>query len=328
MNSQKQGAWTLGPSISAHEPGVLYFTSEHENGRGRADIYRIEYQMRGQADASQHYQDWLEFKKELAVEAGGPQGFYAIQDMRELHPGESAYLSSGDVDKLRWTQAAPATDPRAGAVQDGRALIRGPGIEERDLLQSKGEPLALPSGLTVRGSLLREKALKLWLYNAKLPQRKGFEALDYFPYDARGVIIRHSSGATSSRCPVNYLDSREQAGIMYWSATLQAQIGGKTYDLKTYSYSNDWKEIEVVLLLLRDRTSGKTHLRWRTRGERRGPEGIAAAAHVRPEHRVQLPVRALRRFQLPAGAAPTTLDMELKYGEKYPPLFSGHSAER
>jgi hypothetical protein len=43
VNSQKPGAWTLGPSISAHEPGVLYFTSEHENGRGRADIYRIEY---------------------------------------------------------------------------------------------------------------------------------------------------------------------------------------------------------------------------------------------------------------------------------------------
>jgi hypothetical protein len=45
VNSQKQGAWTLGPSISAHEPGVLYFTSEHEAGRGRADIYLIEYQM-------------------------------------------------------------------------------------------------------------------------------------------------------------------------------------------------------------------------------------------------------------------------------------------
>ncbi len=46
VNSQKQGAWTLGPSISPHEPGVLYFTSEHENGRGRADIYRIEYQVK------------------------------------------------------------------------------------------------------------------------------------------------------------------------------------------------------------------------------------------------------------------------------------------
>jgi hypothetical protein len=43
VNSQKQGAWTLGPSISLHEPGVLYFTSERADGRGRADIYSIEY---------------------------------------------------------------------------------------------------------------------------------------------------------------------------------------------------------------------------------------------------------------------------------------------
>ncbi len=46
VNSKKHGAWTLGPSISPHDPGALYFTSEHENGRGRADIYRIEYRVR------------------------------------------------------------------------------------------------------------------------------------------------------------------------------------------------------------------------------------------------------------------------------------------
>jgi TolB protein len=43
VNSQQQGAWTLGPSISSHDPGALYFTSQHADGRGRADIYRIEY---------------------------------------------------------------------------------------------------------------------------------------------------------------------------------------------------------------------------------------------------------------------------------------------
>jgi Tol biopolymer transport system component len=43
VNSQKPGAWTLGPSISPHDPGALYFTSEHTEGRGRADIYRIDY---------------------------------------------------------------------------------------------------------------------------------------------------------------------------------------------------------------------------------------------------------------------------------------------
>jgi TolB protein len=52
VNSKKQGAWTLGPSISAHEPGVLYFTSEHEDGRGRADIYRIEYRQQLSGDSA------------------------------------------------------------------------------------------------------------------------------------------------------------------------------------------------------------------------------------------------------------------------------------
>jgi TolB protein len=45
VNSQKPGAWTLGPSVSPHDPGALYFTSEHDKGRGRADIYRIEYEL-------------------------------------------------------------------------------------------------------------------------------------------------------------------------------------------------------------------------------------------------------------------------------------------
>ena len=50
VNSQKPRAWTLGPSISLHEPGVLYFTSEHADGRGRADIYRIEYEWASDED--------------------------------------------------------------------------------------------------------------------------------------------------------------------------------------------------------------------------------------------------------------------------------------
>jgi len=45
VNSQKAGAWTLGPSISMHERGVLYFTSERDGGLGRADIWRIEYRI-------------------------------------------------------------------------------------------------------------------------------------------------------------------------------------------------------------------------------------------------------------------------------------------
>jgi TolB protein len=46
INASAPDAWTFGPSISAHDPGALYFTSQREEQRGRADIYRIEYSLK------------------------------------------------------------------------------------------------------------------------------------------------------------------------------------------------------------------------------------------------------------------------------------------
>ena len=43
INSRQPDAWTFGPSVSAHDPGALYFTSHHAEHRGRADIYRIRF---------------------------------------------------------------------------------------------------------------------------------------------------------------------------------------------------------------------------------------------------------------------------------------------
>jgi hypothetical protein len=279
------------------------------------------------ADDSKHYQDWLAFKKAFAEEVGGPTGIYAIQDMLELDPGKSAYLSSGGVDSLRWAKTAPSTTIAQVQFKDRRALIRGPGIEERDLLLPAGEALALPNGLTVRGTLLRGEILKLWLYNPKLPARKGFEALDYYPYDSRGVItgtFRPNEQPTK----MSYLDSREQAGTMYVVGTLQARVEGKTYDLKAYSYRNDWNQIEALLLLLRDRTSGKT-----TYGG-----GRVVDIHVpkgSPPRTITFDLNTAysflcahsEYFNCPLVLA-NNLDVELKFGEKYPPLFSGNSAKR
>src|SRR5688572_33042381 len=87
---------------------------------------------------SQHYQDWLNFKKAFAEEVGGPTGIYAIQDMLELEPGESAYLSSGGVDSLRWAKTATPTTIAQVKFKDRRALIRGTGIKERDMIHPIG----------------------------------------------------------------------------------------------------------------------------------------------------------------------------------------------
>ncbi len=277
--------------------------------------------LRAHADDSQHYRDWLAFKKAFAEEVSGPTGIYAIQHMLELNSGESAYLSSGDVDGLRWVKTTPSTTIAHVQFNERRALIRGPAIEEQDLLQPVGEPLTLPNGLTVRGTLLREKILKLWLYNPKLPARKGFTALDYYPYDPGGVI---TGAFRRSAQPVtmSYLDSREQAGTMYIVGTLQARIEGKTYDLKTYSYRNDWKEIDALLLLLRDRTSGKTTYGGGRVVDIRIPKGS-------PPRTITFDLNTAysflcahsEYFNCPLVLA-NSLDVELEFGEKYPPSFS------
>jgi len=279
------------------------------------------------ANDSQQYRDWLEFRKAFADDVGGPTGIYAIQDMLEVNPGETAYLPSGGVDTLHWTKSAPTTKIAQVHFKDGKALIRAPGVPERDLLQPLGEPLALANGLTVRGTLLRGKILKLWLYNAKLPARKGFRSLDYFPYDSRGVItgiFRRNAEPVE----VTYLDSREQAGTMYVVGTLQASIEGKTYELKTYSYRNDWNEIDALLLLLRDRTSGVT-----TYGG-----GRVVDVHIpkgSPPQEITFDLNTAysflcahsEYFNCPLVLA-NKLDVELKFGEKYPPLLSGKDRDR
>ena len=274
-----------------------------------------------QAADSPHYREWLDFTKAYSEEVGGPTGMYAIQDMIELEPGASAHLASGDVDSLRWIRSAPANPLAQVQYQAPRAVIRGSGIEERDLLQPRGEALTLPNGLTVRATLLREKVLKLWLYNAALPARRGFKALDFFTYDPRGVVTG-TFRRNAQPVPMSYLDSREQAGTMFVVGTLQVQINGKTYDLKAYSHRNDWNEIEALLLLLRDRTSGKT-----TYGG-----GRVVDIHIpkgSPPQSITFDLNTAYSFlcahsdffNCPLALA-NKLDTELTFGEKFPPLFS------
>jgi hypothetical protein len=273
------------------------------------------------ANDSPHYQEWLDFRKAFAEELGGPTGIYSIQDMLELDPGEDAYLSSGAVDTLRWVKSPPPTSIAQVQFKGRQARIVGPGIHERDLLQPPGEALALPNGLTVRGTLLRERVLKLWLYNANLPARKGFKGPDYFPYDPRGVI----TGAFRSNerpVPMSYLDSRQQAGTMYVVGTLQARIEGKTYDLKTYSYRKNWNEIEALLLLLRDRTSGTTTYEGGRVVDIHIPKGSPPQAVTFDLNTAYSFLCAHSEYFNCPLVLTNNLDVELKFGEKHPPLSS------
>jgi uncharacterized protein len=278
------------------------------------------------AENAKPYQEWLDFKQAFAEDVGGPSGIYAIQDMLELSAGETAYLPSGGADALRWSKTSPAVPVAQVEFKDKRGTLRGPGIKERDLL-SASEAVALPNGLTVRATLMRGSILKLWLYNAKLPAQRGFKGLDYFPYDARGVITGVFR-RNQQPVPVSYLDSRDQAGTMYVVGTLQAQIGGKMHDLKTYSYRNNWNEIDAVLLLLRDRTSGKT-----TYGGGRVVD--IRLAKGAPPQVITFNLNSAYSFLCAHSdyfncplVLTNNLDVELKFGEKYPPLMADARTSR
>jgi hypothetical protein len=90
------------------------------------------------AAASEGYQDWLEFKEEFAALAGGPTGYYSIQDMQELNPGDTAYLApSKDLEQVRWTAQPVKRFLARLEYKNHKAIIGGPGIPDTDVLQAK-----------------------------------------------------------------------------------------------------------------------------------------------------------------------------------------------
>jgi uncharacterized protein len=267
------------------------------------------------------YQEWVEFKQAFAAEAGGPTGIYAIQDMMELSPGETAHLPAGKTEKLRWSKVPQSAAVVSVNYSDRHAMISGPGIRATDLLKSPGTALPLGNGLAVKATPLREKAVKIWLYNEKLPAQRNFKGLDYFPYDPRGRVTG-TFRRNDQPVAVSYLDSREQAGTMYEVGVLEAQIDGKKHQLKTFSYKNNWNEIEFLLLLLRDRTSGK-----KTYGGGRVvdisiPKGTPPATITIDLNKAYSFLCAHSDFFNCPLMLTNRLDAELEFGEKYPPLRS------
>lgn len=266
------------------------------------------------------YQDWLAFRKEFEQFAGGPTGMYAIQDMRELKPGESVYLPAAkSIDDMRWSTDADGNAVARLEYKEGAAIVSGPGVESTDLLTSKDRQLKLPNGLFVRVSFLDDTTLKAWLYNPALPARRNFKGLDYFPYDPKGVIQGVFRRNETPKA-VNYLDSRDRESTMYVVGSLQVRIDGRQYDLKAFSYEKSWDEIEALILLLKDRTSGKTTYGGGRVVDVPVPKGA-------PPETLTANLNMAYSFLCAHSAyynCPLILadyvDAELKYGEKYPPL--------
>lgn len=265
------------------------------------------------------YQEWLEFKEEFALQAAGPTGMYAIQDMLELNPGEAAYLlPANSIDGIRWSTQSRDDHVARIDFQANEAMVAGAGLQGGDLLQMKDRQLLLPNGLTVRASFLNDKSLKLWLYDPKLVAQRKFKGLAYFPYDPRGVVqgvFRRNEIPVA----VSYLDSRDHAGTMYVVGDLQVQIDGKKHDLKAFSYKKAWNEIDGLMLLLRDRTSGKTTYGGGRVVEVPFPKGAPPTTMAVNLNMAYSFLCAHSEFYNCPLILANRVDAELNYGEKYSP---------
>jgi hypothetical protein len=265
------------------------------------------------------YQQWLSFTQGAAFNAAGPAGMYAAQDTKELQPGSAAYLHPAkELSALKWSPQ-PASDAVVRVeYRNSRAILSGPGIASIDLLKSPDRQLTLPNKLTVRATL-REATLKVWLYNPELVAQRKFRGLDYFPYDPKAVV-----NATFSRqeqpVPVNYLDSRDHAGVMYVVGTAKLPIGGKIHAIRAYSYKKRWADIDTLLFLLKDRTSGKSTYGGGRVIEVHIPRGAPPAAVTINLNMAYSFLCAYSEFYNCPIALTDRLDAALPYGEKYPPL--------
>ncbi|MBI3300040.1 MAG: DUF1684 domain-containing protein [Elusimicrobia bacterium] len=274
-------------------------------------------QAASQPPTSPRHEKWLKFKQEHNALAGGPAGMLSILDMIQLVPGQSAYLRpSKSPAAARWSRE----DQGGVKVEyDGsKAHLSGPGLEKTDILSSPGPKAALPNGLLVRASFLKEKVLKVWLHDPESPRRKAFTGLPFFPYDPEGVV---TATFKKDRVPkaVPYLDSRNEKGTMYLAGTVGLKLKGQQYHIPAYSYESTWSDIDGVMIFLLDKTSGKT-----TYGG--GRVYYAEFAKGEPPAELLFDLNAghsflcahSRFYNCPLSLT-TAIRAELTYGEKHPP---------
>jgi len=274
------------------------------------------------------YQEWLAFQEEFKVFAAGPTGLYAAQDMQEINPGDSVHLPSGSspgpqpaqaLDGLRWVKGTANDALATVEYKNNQVTLSGPGIPPSDLLQLKNRQLPLPNGLIVKVSSFHDQTLKVWVYNPQLPAQRKFQGLAYFPYDPRGEV-QAAFHRNEVPAAVNYLDSRGQQGTMYVVGHMDVQIAGKTHRMKAFSYKKSWDEIDTLLVLLRDRTSGKTTYGGGRVVDVAVPKGAPPKTLTLNLNMAYSFLCAHSNFYNCPLVLTSDVDADLNFGEKYPPL--------
>lgn len=109
---------------------------------------------------------------------------------------------------------------------------------------------------------------------------------------------------------------------MYEVGVIEARIEGKQYDLKTVSYQSNWTQVDALLLLLRDRTSGKTTYGGGRVVEISIPKGAPPATLTFDLNMAYSFLCAHSEFYNCPLVLTNRVDVDLPFGEKYPPNMS------
>jgi hypothetical protein len=272
------------------------------------------------------YREWLAFKEDAVRMASGPTGMYAIQDMSVLAPGDMVQLQGSKPAAARWTRVANANAFLTVRYESEKVVLEGEGVGSRDLLGEKERRFRLPNGLSVAVTPLERSSMKLWLYNPALPAQRRFQSLAYFAYDERGVVAaKFTPNPTPSG--ITHVDSRNHSGLMYWIGDVEFTFAGRAQRMRAFNKQKEWAKIDHLLLLVRDRTSGKT-----TYGGGRVLEVQFAAGA--PPQSLTLNFNTLYSFLCAHSdfyncpiALTDRIDAELTFGEKHPPVL-GSDGER
>ncbi len=202
--------------------------------------------------------NWQAFKKQHDEWASSPTGYFAIQHMITLSPGETAFLVQGKEKKdFQWSKENDSGDNIKLSYSGQEATLDGPGIKSADLFKVNDKIMDLGNGLIVRVSPLHETQLKVWLYNPNLESRRNFKGLSFYPFNEDGVV-RANLEMYETPQGVSYIDSREEKGTMYVVGKISFKIKNKKYSLKAYSYDSSWSKIQKPMIFITDLTSGKT----------------------------------------------------------------------
>lgn len=212
--------------------------------------------------ANQHKKAAQEIQDSLNTTAKSSTGYFTIQDMVVLKPGQITQL---DVHKnplkSKWIKFDGKVEKNSRFYfvdyNGTEAILTGPNLMHVDLLKLEAKKQTLDNGFIVRVSMVHKTDLKVWLHNPEISAFKNFKEIEFFPFSEKGVIK-----ATFERFDlpekVDFKDSRNENGTMYVMGKVNFELGGKSYSFKAYSYESTWDTLKHMMFFIKDQSSGKT----------------------------------------------------------------------